>query len=73
MLSLIQISTSLKETDSLKEQSFNNKNKETHQYIVSPEETNFLQIQSGTIFSKISICSSASPIGRKRLVSYDVY
>jgi hypothetical protein len=63
-----------KETHTLKAQGLiSDKKKETHQYIVSPEETNFLQIQSGTIFSKISICSSASPIGRKKLVSYDVY
>lgn len=34
-------------------------------YIVSPEETTFLQSQSGTIFSKISICSSASLISTK--------
>jgi len=83
MLSHTQIFTSLKETDTLKAQRFNHKKKdtdtikaqrfnhkkkETHQYIVSPEDTEFLQSQSGTIFSKISICSSASPIGRTRLV-----
>jgi len=73
MLSQTQIFTSLKKTDTLKARRFNHKSKETHQYIVSPEETTFLQSQSGTVFSKISICSSAAPIGRTRLVSQNVY
>ena len=50
----------------------NSKQRETHQYIVSPVATNFLQIQSGTNFSRDSICSSTAPIGMRILVSYSL-
>lgn len=37
---------------------------------MSPLGTNFLQIQSGTTFSRSSICSSTSPAEKSRIVKH---
>lgn len=42
----------------------------THLYNRSPLGANFLQIQSGTNFSRSSICSSTSPMKRQEGFDY---